>query len=246
MEGLSELALFAGGGGGILGGSLLGWRIRCAVELDARRRAILLARQRDGSFDPFPTWDDVNTFDGRPWRGRIAVTTGGFPCPESSRRNRRRTGISKLWAQQARIIGEVRSPFAFVENVPGLLDDGNLGHVLGDLAQLGYHARWCVLSSRDLGAPDQRDRVWILAADPDRVGPSWVHGERVEARQPRRVGGHALHTRWAEDKIPQPCLCGVGSGRAQRVDRIEALGNAQAPLVAAAAWRLLGGPICYE
>ena len=30
-EGLRELALFAGAGGGILGGHLLGWRCVCAV-----------------------------------------------------------------------------------------------------------------------------------------------------------------------------------------------------------------------
>jgi len=29
---MNELALFAGAGGGILGGSLLGWRTVCAVE----------------------------------------------------------------------------------------------------------------------------------------------------------------------------------------------------------------------
>ena len=31
---MRELALFAGAGGGILGGKLLGWRTVCAVELE--------------------------------------------------------------------------------------------------------------------------------------------------------------------------------------------------------------------
>lgn len=56
---MNELALFAGAGGGILGGKLLGWRTRCAVEIDAFARSVLLARQRDGMLDPFPIWDDV-------------------------------------------------------------------------------------------------------------------------------------------------------------------------------------------
>ena len=34
-DGLRELALFAGAGGGILGGKLLGWRTVCGVERDA-------------------------------------------------------------------------------------------------------------------------------------------------------------------------------------------------------------------
>lgn len=79
-----ELALFAGAGGGILGGKLLGWRTVCAVELDAYARRVLLARQRDGCLEPFPIWDDVRTFDGKPWSGKIDVISGGFPCQDIS------------------------------------------------------------------------------------------------------------------------------------------------------------------
>ena len=43
-----ELALFAGAGGGLLGGKLLGWRTVCAVEIDPYARSVLLARQLDG------------------------------------------------------------------------------------------------------------------------------------------------------------------------------------------------------
>ena len=50
---MNELALFAGAGGGILGGKLLGWRTVCAVEIDPYARSILLARQNDGSLDTF-------------------------------------------------------------------------------------------------------------------------------------------------------------------------------------------------
>ena len=44
---MNELALFAGGGGSVLAGTILGWRTRCAVELDAGARNIMLDRQRD-------------------------------------------------------------------------------------------------------------------------------------------------------------------------------------------------------
>lgn len=62
---MNELALFAGAGGGILGGKLLGWRTVCAVEIDAYCRDRLMQRQNDGILEPFPVWDDVRTFDGR-------------------------------------------------------------------------------------------------------------------------------------------------------------------------------------
>ena len=39
----------------------------------------------------FPIWDDVQTFDGTPWRGIVDVVSGGFPC-RTSWRSRKRTG----------------------------------------------------------------------------------------------------------------------------------------------------------
>lgn len=74
---MNELALFAGAGGGILGGKLLGWTTVGAVEIEEYPRKVLLQRQRDGILRPFPIWDDVSTFDGRPWRGIVDVVTGG-------------------------------------------------------------------------------------------------------------------------------------------------------------------------
>ena len=167
---MNELALFAGAGGGILGGKLLGWRTVCAVELDAYARRVLLARQLDGHLDRFPIWDDVLTFDGRPWRGLVEVISGGFPCQDISVAGRGE-GIdgekSGLWSEFARIIREVRPRFVFVENSPALTYRG-LGIVLGDLASMGFDAEWCVLGAHNVQAPHKRDRIWILGADPQR------------------------------------------------------------------------------
>lgn len=162
---MNELALFAGAGGGILGGHLLGWRTRCAVEVDAYARGVLLARQRDGLLPEFPIWDDVRTFDGHPWAGQIDVVSGGFPCTDISAAGKG-AGIdgeaSGLWLEMARIICEVEPRFVFVENSPMLTTRG-LERVLGDLASMGFDARWGVLGADDTGAPHKRDRIWIVA-----------------------------------------------------------------------------------
>lgn len=162
---MNELALFAGAGGGILGGHLLGWRTRCAVEVDPYARAVLLARQRDGCLPRFPIWDDVRTFDGNPWRGSIDIVTGGFPCQDISAAGKG-AGItgerSGLWREMARIIGEVRPRYAWVENSPMLVVRG-LAVVLGDLAEMGYDARWGIVGADDAGAPHQRERIWVSA-----------------------------------------------------------------------------------
>ena len=162
---MNELALFAGAGGGILGGKLLGWTTVCAVEWEAYPASVLIARQNEGVLPPFPIWDDVRTFDGRPWRGRVDVVSGGFPCQDISAAGKG-AGIdgerSGMWAHMARIVREVGPRFVFVENSPMLTSRG-LGRVLGDLAAMGYDARWGVLGAVDAGAPHKRDRIWIVA-----------------------------------------------------------------------------------
>ena len=162
---MNELALFAGAGGGILGGHLLGWRTVCAVEWEAYPASVLVARQNDKILPPFPIWDDVQTFDGKPWRGIVDVVSGGFPCQDISAAGGGAgiTGArSSMWGHMARIIGEVRPRYAFVENSPMLTTRG-LGTVLRDLATMGYDAEWCVLGANDVGANHKRDRIWILA-----------------------------------------------------------------------------------
>lgn len=185
FEGMREIALFAGAGGGILGGHLLGWETICAVERDAYAASVLAQRQNDGILKPFPIWADVCSFDGRPWSGIADVVSGGFPCQDISVAGSG-GGIdglrSGLWSQMARIVGESRPTFVWVENSPALTSRG-LGRVLGDLAALGYDTEWMCLSAGECGAPHKRDRIWILAYS-DRLRklqPEWgisIVGER--------------------------------------------------------------------
>jgi DNA (cytosine-5)-methyltransferase 1 len=161
---MNELALFAGAGGGILGGKLLGWRTVCAVEWEPYPASVLCARQNDGLLPPFPIWDDVQTFDGKPWRGIVDVVSGGFPCQDISAAGKG-AGIdgerSGMWSHMARVVGEVRPRFVFVENSPMLVTRG-LERVLGDLTALGYDTKWIVMGAADVGANHQRDRIWIV------------------------------------------------------------------------------------
>ena len=175
---MNELALFAGAGGGILGGKLLGWRTVCAVEREPYAACVLAQRQNDGLLPAFPIWDDVCTFDGRPWCGIVDVVSGGFPCQDISAAGKG-AGIdgerSGLWGQMARIIDEVRPRFVFVENSPLLVGRG-LVRVLADLAEMGFDARWGVVGASDVGAPHRRERCWVVA-----------YAERAERRQELRA-----------------------------------------------------------
>jgi len=228
---MNELHLFAGAGGGILGGILCGNTCICAVEIEHYCRQVLLQRQRDGMLPRFPIWDDVRTFDGRPWRGHVDVISGGFPCQDISCAGKG-AGIdgerSGLWKEFARIIHEVGPRFVFVENSPMLTVRG-LGVVLGDLAEMGFDARWGVLGAIDAGAPHRRDRIWIVA-NSDCVRELQPQG--CQCHQRGRAGDCSW---WATE----PDVGRVAHGVAARVDRLKSIANGQVPAVVRLAFNTL-------
>lgn len=244
---MNELALFAGAGGGILGGKLLGWRTICAVEWEPYAACVLAARQNDGILPPFPIWDDIQTFDGRPWRGIVDVVSGGFPCQDISAAGKG-AGIdgerSGMWREMARVIHEVRPRFVFVENSPMLTSRG-LGRVLGDLAAMGFDARWGVLGAADVGAPHQRDRIWIVAHSREVRFSSKETKQRMEGGFRPSIG--CVEAQWWRTEPEETSreiereVGGMANGLASRVDEIAALGNGQVPAVAATAFKLLSG-----
>ena len=248
---MNELALFAGAGGGILGGKLLGWRTVCAVEWEQYPACVLASRQNDGLLPPFPIWDDVQTFDGKPWRGIVDVVSGGFPCQDISAAGGgdglegKRSG---MWTEMARIISEVRPRFVFVENSPMLTTRG-LGTVLADLAQMGFDAEWGVLGADTVGAYHRRDRIWVVAHSSsigldDRTNKrNSSKKQKVCANKPKdwnRVWCEADKCLSTDDwKSFASEFLGMDDGLASRLDRLKAAGNGQVPQVAAKAWNLL-------
>mgnify|MGYP002398143142 CR=1 FL=1 len=222
---MNELALFAGAGGGILGGKLLGWRTVCAVEVNRYRRASLAARQDDGCLKPFPIWDDICTFDGLPWRGRVDVVSGGFPCQAYSTAARGRNNADDLWPEMRRVVAEVAPRYVFAENVARRAIDA----AADDLESMGYKTRCIALSAADVGGDHIRQRYWIRAyTDRDSELRREVDAEVAELQG-------LLANTWAT----HPRNSGMADGMAERMDRLEATGDGQVSVVAAAAWRLL-------
>ena len=111
-----------------------------------------------------PIWNDLESFDGRPWRGVVDLLSAGFPCQPVSSAGKRRAQEDErwLWPHVARVVREVRPRIVALENVPGLLVRG-FGDVLGELAALGFNAEWMCLRASDLGASHIRRRVFVLA-----------------------------------------------------------------------------------
>jgi DNA (cytosine-5)-methyltransferase 1 len=249
-EKLNELALFAGAGGGILGGKLLGWETVCAVEIESYAASVLLARQNDGILSPFPIWDDICTFDGNPWRGIVDVISGGFPCQDISVAGKGQ-GIdserSGLWKEMLRIICEVRPRYIFAENSAALTVRGGTT-VMCDLASVGYNAKWGTFRGGYAGAPHRRERMFILATDTAKV--RWIRTtNEVKSRTPCKSkiwSESSFYALLDSEKLQYAVKSKdqrMGDGIPDGMDRFAAIGNAQIPAVAELAWETLYGGI---
>src|ERR1035438_9332632 len=154
-------SLFSGIGGLDLGFDRAGFECRFQIEIDPFCREIL-----EKHWPGVPKHHDIRVATAAVL-SPVDVLIGGFPCQDVSQAGKRagiegsRTG---LWAEFARIIGELRPRFVVAENVPGLLTSrGAMGRVLGDLARLGYVGCWRCLRASEFGASHIRKRVFIVA-----------------------------------------------------------------------------------
>lgn len=141
-----------------------GFHTRALVEWEEYPRQSIIAAQRAGYFAPAPIWDDVTTFDGRPFRGAIDTILAGYPCQPFSAAGQRKGADDErhLWPDVARIIREVDPEWVFLENVAGHVSLG-LETVLRDLWDMGRTPAVGLFSAGETGAPHERLRVFIVA-----------------------------------------------------------------------------------
>jgi DNA (cytosine-5)-methyltransferase 1 len=170
-----------------------------------------------------PNLGDLTAVDWTPWRG-VDWITAGYPCqPFSHAGHRKGTADERhLWPDVARAIRDVRPGRVLLENVRGHLSLG-FDAVLGDLAGLGYDARWGVVRAADAGAAHNRARLFVVATDADserreRRGGTWDRGRRPADRDATTadvaawgVYATAIH-RW-ERTLGRPAPAGTEPGR---------------------------------
>jgi DNA (cytosine-5)-methyltransferase 1 len=167
------LSLFSGAGGGDLACShLLGWHCIGYVEWDDYCQQLIARRIKDGHLDKAPIYSDIRAFASEGYanmyQGLVDTVIGGFPCqPFSSAGEARGADDPRnMWPATRDVLCAVRPRWALLENVSGLLaggSDGYFGTILRDLHTLGFDVRWQVLSAKEVGAPHQRERLWIVA-----------------------------------------------------------------------------------
>ena len=103
----------------------------------------------------------------------VDIITGGYPCqPFSHAGNRKgKNDVRHLWPYVLDAIRAIRPKYAILENVSGHLTLG-FADVLADLAEIGWFAEWGTYRASDVGAPHRRERIFIVACNPDNNGRS--------------------------------------------------------------------------
>ncbi|MFN3314831.1 MAG: DNA cytosine methyltransferase [Hyphomonas sp.] len=200
----------------------------------------------DASLDQAVVWDDVGTFDGRPWCGAVDIVTAGYPCQPFSVAGKRRGADDPrhLWPHVARIIGEVEPPFVFLENVAHHLRLG-FPEVASGLVGMGYKLAAGLFTAAEVGAPHKRERLFILAvregdelADPTRL--LW---HPVEWREPDRAAAalaDAPRQRQREPADEADAVAGSGPARHEPRDNGSAMADAADRQLSQSGWRAEG------
>ena len=138
-------------------------RVVAAVEIEAFAITNLVTKMEQGLLDPAPVWSNLKTFPAGLFRGAVDLITGGYPCQPFSAAGKRAGSEDPrhLWPYISETIGIIRPGRVFFENVDGHISLG-LNEVIADLEAHGYRTAWGVFSAREVGAPHQRKRVYIM------------------------------------------------------------------------------------
>lgn len=133
------------------------------VEIEAFADANLVTKMEAGHLDAAPIWTDLKTFNAKPFRDRIHLITGGYPCQPFSAAGKRLGADDPrhLWPYIYKIVKTIRPVFCFFENVEGHLSLG-FKEVQQSLRDLGYRVESGIFSAAECGAPQQRKRLFIL------------------------------------------------------------------------------------
>lgn len=221
---IKEFHLFAGIGGGIYGGLILGHQCMAGVEIDAYAKNVLNQRMRDNWIDPFTIYDDITKLDGTQFIGQFDIVCGGFPCQAfSTAAHGKNIAEKNLWDYMCKFVKDSKAPVVFGENVVLRA----ITKAQSDLQRLGYRVSICRLSCKDLGADHQRNRFWLMAVkDEDIFNKITQHINSL----PKLKG-----TCWSLNinDLNYPTEVDV------KRNQLRGIGNAQSPLVCATAFRIL-------
>lgn len=167
--------LFCGCGGFGLGAKQAGFEVVVAVDIDDTLRS---AYKRN-----FPhtraVKGDLSTMDHDSWKmllsnEKIDGVIGGPPCQGYSRMGKGDVSDPRrsLLYHFFRTVNILQPKFFIMENVEGLLDEGNIQELQQAIAKVDKRytiAGPTILDASEYGAPTKRNRVVVIGYDPKKI-----------------------------------------------------------------------------
>ncbi|MFN6560000.1 MAG: DNA cytosine methyltransferase [Nostoc sp. ChiSLP01] len=230
------------------------------VEVDPDAQSVLRSH-----FPHTPIYPDICAYyPNINWNYTDGLVFGGFPCTNTSCAGDR-TGLqgakSSLWFEMLRVIAIARPRFVLVENPTGLIHRG-LRAMLGGFSLAGYSTEVEIISAEQLGAPHERERLFVVAypnylcQGQDRMPPRWdeqiraeieaIHSQGRQAQPigvgvddgiPQWLGGISLAGKWRDTAHTTPVYAGVRRHMAKRRNCVDLYGRSVVPACAAVAFR---------
>lgn len=160
---MDSIEFCAGAGGQALGLEQAGFKHRALVEIEVDYAKTLQLNR--------PSWNvfaqDMNTFDGTPYKG-VDLLAAGLPCPPFSLAGKQlgEGDERNLFPAAIRLIDQIRPKAVMIENVRGFLSavfEDYRAVLKQQLAKLGYASDWRLLNASDFGVSQLRPRVVIVA-----------------------------------------------------------------------------------
>lgn len=236
---LTHGSLFSGiqVGGFDLAAEWMGWENLFHCEINEWCQKVLRFH-----FPKSIQYDDITRTDFTPWRGKVDVLTGGFPCQPFSTAGKRRGAEDDryLWPEMLRAIREIRPAWVIGENVAGITSMVQPGSevtvesqaslfekadketileqeyvietVCRDLEREGYTVQPILIPACGVGAPHKRDRVWFIASDRSDARIEGLRQERENEIHGRESTSHSNGTRFQAKGSEQQTTGITGGG----------------------------------
>lgn len=212
---MKALSLFTGIGGLDFAAMANGIEVIAMCEIEPFPVQILQKR-----FPGVPILPDVRKVDGNAYRGTVDVIFGGFPCQDLSQAGRRAGLVDKdgnvtrsgLWFEMLRIISECRPRFVIGENVRGAINAA-LDTVTSGLESEGYEVRACLIPASSVGAPHQRERLFVLGVRGDLLNIESLCGVGLADSGTHELQRGEIHSsngqNWPQPDDEQSGRCGT-------------------------------------
>lgn len=171
MSVLTCLEICAGAGGQALGLAIAGFHHLACIEIE-KDYCDKLSENR-------PEWNvicqDIHSFDGKPYYGKVDLLAGGVPCPPFSVAGQQlgEKDERDLFPEALRLVKEINPKAVMIENVKGFLSPKFLEYrtrILNELDKLGYDCNINLINASDYGVPQLRPRAIIVGIRKDQPG----------------------------------------------------------------------------